>query len=378
MGEILKEQDREVETSGNHKIGRRLLVWIHERYDLSGLEHLVQEKVVPLHRHTLWYYFGGITLFFFFIQVVTGILLLLYYRPTAESAFESVQFIMTEVRFGWLIRSIHSWSANLMIAAAFVHMFSTFFMKAYRKPRELTWVSGAILLLLALGFGFSGYLLPWNELAFFATKVGTEIVAVVPVVGHFLLQFLRGGEEVTGATLTRFFGFHVAVLPMVATFLLTFHLWVVQKQGMSIPPRLEQQRPRLKGMPFFPNFLLRDLLGWVLALGVLATIAALFPWELGVKADPFAPAPVGIRPEWYFVFMFQTLKFIPAKVLVLDGEVLGVIAFGVIGVLFVLVPFLDRKARLGQVSKAFSYLGVAALLYILAMTIISYTVPQTF
>ncbi|MFQ5705988.1 MAG: cytochrome bc complex cytochrome b subunit [bacterium] len=364
-------------TRGNGTLSRRVRSWLKERYDLSALEHFFKKKEVPIHKHSLWYYFGGITLFFFMIQVATGILLLLYYRPTAEAAFESVQFIMTEVRFGWLIRSIHSWSANLMIAAAFVHLFSVFFLKAYRKPRELTWVSGTLLLFLALGFGFSGYLLPWNELAFFATKVGTEIVAVVPLIGHFLLKFLRGGDDVTGATLTRFFGFHVAVLPMITTLILAFHLWGVQKQGMSTPLQFERKRG-LKAMPFFPNFLLRDLLGWVLALGALAAIAAVFPWELGTKADPFASAPIGIKPEWYFVFMFQTLKFIPAKILIFDGEVLGVLVFAVIGALLVLVPFLDRKSRLGQASKAFTIIGLAALAYMLILTIISYTIPQTF
>ncbi len=352
--------------------------WLHERYDLSALEYFFKKKEVPLHRHSIWYYFGGITLFFFIIQVATGILLLLYYRPTAEAAFESVQFIMTEVRFGWLIRSIHSWSANLMVAAAFVHLFSVFFLKAYRKPRELTWVSGVVLLFLSLGFGFSGYLLPWNELAFFATKVGTEIVAVVPVLGDFMLKFLRGGEDVTGATLTRFFGFHVAVLPMISTVLLLFHLWGVQKQGMSVPLNLEKNGAQYRKMPFFPNFLLRDLLGWILALGALAAIAALFPWELGVKADPFAPAPAGIKPEWYFVFMFQTLKFIPAKILFIDGEMLGVLAFAVVGALLLLVPFLDRKAKLGESSKLFGAFGIISLVYIIIMTIISYVVPQTF
>ncbi len=367
------EKDKTAQRSG-----RGLAAWLRERYDLSALEYFIKKKEVPLHRHSIWYYFGGITLFFFMIQVATGILLLLYYRPTAEAAFESVQFIMTEVRFGWLIRSIHSWSANLMIAAAFVHLFSVFFLKAYRKPRELTWVSGVFLLFLSLGFGFSGYLLPWNELAFFATKVGTEIVAVVPLIGGFLLKFLRGGEDVTGATLTRFFGFHVAVLPMISTVLLLFHLWAVQKQGMSVPLKLEKDGAPYKTMPFFPNFLLRDLLGWILALGALAAIAALFPWELGVKADPFAPAPAGIKPEWYFVFMFQTLKFIPAKVLGLDGEMLGVLAFGLIGALLVLVPFLDRKGQIGESSKILGVLGIVSLVYIIIMTIVSYVVPQTF
>ncbi len=354
----------------------RSLAWLRERYDISGLELFFKKKEVPIHSHSLWYYFGGITLFFFVVQVITGIMLLLYYRPTAEAAFESVQFIMTEVRFGWLIRSIHSWSANLMVLAAFIHLFSVFFMRSYRRPRELTWISGVFLLLLSLGFGFSGYLLPWNELAFFATKVGTEIVAVVPFVGEFLLKFLRGGEEVTGATLTRFFGFHVAVLPMICTFLLAFHLLAVQKQGMSVPIAMENKPMRV--MPFFPNFLMRDFLGWILALGVLVAIAALFPWELGVKADPFAPAPAGITPEWYFVFMFQTLKFIPAKIWFMEGEVLGVLAFAIAGVLLILVPFLDKKSNAGQPGKALSVIGVLVLVYIIVMTIISYVMPQTF
>src|SRR5207245_2388463 len=190
-------------------------------------------------------------------------------------------------------------------------MFSVLFLKAYRKPGELTWVSGVILLVLVMGFGFSGYLLPWNSLAFFATKVGTEITGQVPIIGKPLMIFLRGGEEVTGATLTRFFGFHVAVLPGIATLLLAMHLLLVQHLGMSVPPGLERAiaegREPARRMRFFPNFLLRDMMGWYAALGVLGALAALFPWELGTKADPFAPAPAGIHTEWYFLFMFQTL-----------------------------------------------------------------------
>ena len=176
--------------------------WLDERFGWDDLIAPLRKKTVPLHKLSYWYFLGGITLFLFVIQVLTGILLLLYYRPGANEAFESVQYIMTRVRFGWLIRSIHSWSANLMIFTAFAHMFSVLFLKAYRKPRELTWVSGVILLFLVMGFGFSGYLLPWNTLAFFATKVGTEITGQVPAIGKPLMIFLRGGEEVTGATLT--------------------------------------------------------------------------------------------------------------------------------------------------------------------------------
>ena len=362
---------------GPAKLADRTLDWLQERYDLTELKKLIKKKDVPVHRHSLWYYFGGITLFFFSIQVATGILLLLYYRPTAEAAFESVQFIMTEVSFGWLIRSVHSWSANLMIGAIFVHLFSTLFLRSYRKPRELSWVSGVALLFLSLGFGFSGYLLPWNELAFFATKVGTEIVAVIPLVGAPALKFLRGGDEVTGATLTRFFGFHVAILPMFTTVFLGLHLWFVQKQGMSVPPAVEGEKDRMPRMPFVPHFLLRDMLAWVLALGVLTVVAALFPWELGVKADPFAPAPAGIRPEWYFVFMFQTLKMIPARVFVLDGELLGILFFMVAGLAVALVPFIDSGDR-PWARRLVIWLGVTAVLFIVVMTMVSYMVPQTY
>ena len=176
------------------KTGSTVLDWLDERLQVRIALAFFAKKAVPQHRHSLWYYFGGMALFLFSVQVVTGILLLLYYRPTAEAAIESVQFIVTEVRFGWLIRSIHSWSANLMVAMIFVHMLSVFLLKAYRKPREMTWVTGVLLFFMVLGFGFSGYLLPWNTLAFFATKVGTELIKTVPVVGHDLLIFLRGGR----------------------------------------------------------------------------------------------------------------------------------------------------------------------------------------
>ncbi len=347
-----------------------LTVWLDERLSISTLAAMVQKKEVPLHRHSIWYYFGGMTLFLFVVQVVTGILLLLYYRPSSENAFESVQFIITEVKFGWLIRSIHSWSANLMIATLFIHMFSVFFLRAYYPPREITWISGVLLLFIVICFGFSGYLLPWNKLAFFATKVGTEIAGVVPIVGRPMLRFLRGGDDVTGATLTRFFGFHVAVLPASATLLIAIHVLLVQQHGMSVPPSLAGQP--VKKMKFVPNFLLRDLIGWILAIGVLAALAALFPWELGEKADAFAPAPAGIKPEWYFLFMFQTLKLIPAKIWRFDGEVIGIMAFNFVALLLFVVPFVDRSPKNQRRRLIFNVIGVLALLYIVVMTIVGY------
>lgn len=350
--------------------------WIDERFGWEKILEFVRHKVVPQHSHSRWYYLGGMTLFLFVIQVLTGILLLLYYRATPNEAFESVQYIMTQVEFGWLIRSIHSWSANLMVFTAMLHMFSVYFMRGYRKPRELTWVTGMLLFFIVLGFGFSGYLLPWNTLAFFATKVGTDIAGTVPVIGKWLLVFLRGGEEVTGATLTRFFGFHVAVLPGLATLLLAAHLFLVQVFGISVPlgveKKVEAGELPASQMPFFPNFLLRELMGWYIALGVLGALAALLPWELGTKADPFAPAPAGIRPEWYFMFMFQTLKYLPAKVWFIDGELLGIGAFALGGLIWLLVPFLDRAAAAGRASRLVTGAGVFVTAYIFVLTVIGY------
>ncbi|HEV8537455.1 MAG TPA: cytochrome bc complex cytochrome b subunit [Bacteroidota bacterium] len=352
---------------------KKIYSWVDERVHLEDLVQFMGKKYVPVHRHSIWYYFGGVSLFLFIIQVVTGILLLLYYKSGEELAFESVQFLMAKVQFGWLIRSIHSWAANLFILAAIFHMFSVYFEKAYRKPREITWLTGMLMLFLGLAFGFSGYLLPWNELAYFATKVGTDIAGVVPFAGKSIMEFLRGGEDVTGATLSRFFGFHVAVFPGIFTLLLGIHLILVQRQGMSEPPGFHEiPGSEPKTMPFFPNFLLRDLLLWLIVLNLLAILAVFFPWELGKKADPFAPAPAGIKPEWYFLFTFQTLKYIPAQLWIIDGEVLGIMTFGVAGLFWVLVPFWDRKSSRGEKNRFITYLGLFVVMYIIILTILGW------
>ncbi len=355
---------------------KRVLAWLEERLGLSSIREFVAHKTVPVHSGTVWYYFGGITLFLFVIQVLTGILLLLYYRPTATEAYESVQFIMTRVQFGWLVRSIHSWSANLMIFTAFVHMFSVVFLRGYRRPREVTWLSGIALLGLALGFGFSGYLLPWNTISYFATKVGTDMAASVPVIGSALARYLRGGDDVGGATLTRFFGFHVAVLPGLMTLLLLIHLGLVQKHGMSSPPWLEKKFRASGGsvpqMQFFPNFFLRELMAWYAALGVLGALAALFPWELGEKADPFASAPAGIRPEWYFLAPFYTLKLIPSHVWFMEGELLGLIGFALLAVWWIMLPFWATNREGAERTRLVTGAGVALLAYLITFSLLGY------
>ncbi|MFH2056180.1 MAG: cytochrome bc complex cytochrome b subunit [bacterium] len=354
--------------------------WIDERLKVGVLVDYMSHKAVPQHRASIWYYFGGISLFLFLVQVVTGILLLLHYRPGADSAYESVQFIISEVSFGWLIRAIHSWSANLMVFAAFIHMFSVFFTHAFRKPRELTWVSGVALLGLALAFGFSGYLLPWNELSFFATRVGTGMAGAIPGVGKFLMTVMRGGEEVTGATIGRFFGLHVAVLPGLFTVILALHLFFIQRQGMSEPLEWEQMPAEKKMMmPFFPNFLYRELLIWLIVLNLLAVLAVFFPdgigvvhWPLGAKADPFAPPPAVIRPEWYFMFAFQALKFLPAHVLFLEGELVGIIVMSLGGLAWLLAPWLTRAYELKRKPSMLMTFGRIVVLFILVMTLLGY------
>ncbi len=347
--------------------------WLDDRIGFDAFSQIAKKKDVPVHRHSVWYYLGGMTLFLFVVQVATGILLLFYYRPSAEEAFESIQFLMAEVKFGWLVRSVHSWAANLMILALFIHLFSVLLLKAYRPPRELTWYSGIGLFGLAITFGFTGYLLPWNELAYFATRVGTEIMGALPVIGEFSLRILRGGEDVSGATLTRFYAIHVAVLPLVTTAFLLLHLFLVQKHGMSVPPGVQRTEGGKRVMPFFPNFLLRDLVGWLIALAILAALAAFLPAHLGEKADPFAPAPVGIKPEWYFMFMFQTLKYLPAHILGIEGELVGILGFGVAGLFLLLIPILDRRTARGEKSSLFTWIGVGIIAFILLLTYLGYT-----
>lgn len=347
--------------------------YLDTRFKLSALIQFAKKKKVPEHKHSFWYYFGGICLFLFILQVLTGILLLLYYTPSVDSAHESIQFIMSQVKFGWLMRSVHSWSANILIAAIFIHMFSSFFLKAYRSPRELTWITGFFLLLIFLAFGFSGYLLPWNELSFFATRIGSDIAGTLPLVGNHIKTFILGGTDVTGATISRFFWLHIGILPLLTVMILGIHVLLVQILGMSKPIGIPENK--VKEVPFFPNFILKDSLGWMLILALIGVLCVFFPWEIGQKADPFAATPIGIKPEWYFTFMFSTLKIIPAHIFSIEGEMIAIFGFMIGGLLWMLVPFLDRNAAKERRSPVFSFIGWIVLLYIVVMTAVTYLLP---
>ncbi len=360
--------------------------WVDTR--IGSLKYVVDyasKKTVPMHRASIWYYFGGLTMFFFIIQILTGLLLLLYYKPTEKEAFDSFVYIQKDVAFGWLIRQVHSWSANLMTLMMFIHMFSAYFMKAYRKPRELMWLTGFVLCLLTLGLGFTGYLLPWNELAFFATQIGISIpgsIGGMPLIGDLIgppiieitgkilgadIIMLDGKPipQVTGETLTRMFGFHVVLLPGITLLVMSAHLILMQTLGTSVPIGF-REKGLVKGEePFFPNFLMKDFIGWMLGFALLIFLAVMYPWEIGVKLDPVnsIPSPE-IKPEWYFWAQFQFLKQVPGW--------MAAVLLGIAVVVWAAVPFLDKKASNEEKDVKWTIFGVLTLAFFLFESFLVY------
>jgi len=346
----------------------KLAAWFEERLGLSDIVRFGTHKEVPVHKHTIWSYTGSAILVFLGIQIVTGILLAFYYRPTLEGANASIERIMTEITLGWIIRSVHSWSATFMIATVFLHLGSIALTKAYRRPRELTWMTGVLLLAVSLFFGFTGYLLPWDELSLAATKVGTDIPTAVPVVGEWATKFLRGGDDVTGDTLSRFFTLHVSVLPLIMFLVLAVHVYLIQKLGMSLPLEAELRKEKVPAMSFWPNFVFREISVWLVLLGILITVAVLFAPSLGPPADLMAPAPEGIKPEWYFLFLFQTLKLFPANVFFVPGETIAVFHIGLGVLAFFLLPFIDNRPETRK-GKIITAAFLVFLAYALGMSI---------
>jgi quinol-cytochrome oxidoreductase complex cytochrome b subunit len=216
----------------------RLFTWLDERLGLKTIYDIVLDRKIP---KVNWAFtLGSATLFLVVTQGITGILLSAYYVPHPEQAYDSIQYIMNDVTFGWLIRGIHHWGATLMVIFVFLHMLRTFFYAAYKYPRELTWITGVFLLLVTLGMGFTGYLLPWNQRAYWATTVGTSIVETIPWIGPFLMEALRGGTELSTLTLARFFSAHVWILPAILLSLLGIHLYLVVKLGISHIPQEDE------------------------------------------------------------------------------------------------------------------------------------------
>jgi cytochrome b6 len=333
------------------------------RFPVWPIIAYLSHKSVPKHKHSGWYAMGGIALFYFIVQLVTGILLMVYYRPSEP--WQSVQRIVGEIPYGNVIRSVHHWAANLMILTLFLHMFSTFFMKAYRAPREGTWLTGLLLLGLAMVFGFSGYLLPWDDLSFFATRVGISEVEKMPLLGVWLADLVRGGNDVTVDTIGRFYPLHVVVLPLLVLGVLSLHLLFVQIQGVSAPDSYYELPPeKQKTMSFFGEFMLSEVPVWLLMGALLAFLATFFPRGLLPEADPTAAAPPSIKPEWYFLSQYQALKLFPGKF-----EFLGQLMLGGIPLLAVVLPFFDRARPADRRGRLVTWLGVVALVALCAMTL---------
>jgi quinol-cytochrome oxidoreductase complex cytochrome b subunit len=216
-------------------IGTRLAGWLEERFQYQESLSKVLNKPVPEWQRRWWYCLGGLTFFFFFVQGITGIMLAFYYKPTPEAAYASIQFIESQVYFGRAIRMIHHWSANGMVLMCFAHMLRVFIMGAYKKPRELNWVSGVTLFIMTLAFGFTGYLLPWDQRAYWATTVGSEIAGGIPVIGNLALIFLRVGWDISALTLSRFYALHVLIIPLITVAMMLAHFIMVRRQGIMKP-----------------------------------------------------------------------------------------------------------------------------------------------
>ncbi|WP_306535144.1 cytochrome bc complex cytochrome b subunit [Geobacter sp.] len=353
--------------------------WLNVRL---GVDELVEKRLTGylLPRSiNAWYSLGSVLLVIFGIQVVTGILLLIYYVPDAEKAFKSVTYIMNDVHFGWLIRMCHAVGSNMMVAVLLLHMLSALFMGSHKSPRELNWVTGFILFNLVLGISLTGYLLPWSQLSFWATTVATNSAGAIPVIGQYLVEFLRGGKLVGPHTLGRFFAVHVALLPLVIGALIGAHLFLLERIGVSTPPFGQKETKSTwqgdefrheshpGGIPFFPNYLLQDVTSILIYLAIFFCVVffspyIFFPPTAFVPADPFK-TPAHIKPEWYFLANYQTLKVFPS-------ELLGLMVQGAAMTFLALIPFIDRgKERHPLKRPLFLACFIGGIILFIGMTI---------
>jgi quinol-cytochrome oxidoreductase complex cytochrome b subunit len=345
----------------------RLARWLAARLPMESIQAFARAQAAkPLPPNVSWFHtFGSLLLFLLANQIVTGVLLMVYYRPTTDQAFDSVRYISAKAAFGWLIRGLHSWGSTLMVLFLLLHMARTFFMGAFKHPRELTWMVGVLIFGAALTFCFTGYLLPWSQLSYWATTVGTEISGSIPVAGPFLKRLLLGGEAVSQETLLRFYVVHVVVLPWVTVGLVALHLALVRTQGLATMDRVGAEAHSGPGWrPFFPNHVLKELTVFSVFLAAVITLVVLWPPEIGDKADPLN-TPAGIKPEWYFLPTYQMLKYFPA--------LLGILVSLLPPVLLLIWPLLDRtpERRCGKrpVSATF---GIAAILIAVLMGLLGY------
>jgi ubiquinol-cytochrome c reductase cytochrome b subunit len=332
-----------------------LLDWLDERTGWRKVKEVILDRHIP--KGVDWrYVLGSVTLFFFLLQVVTGILLAMHYSPSPDHAYDSVKYLTNEVPMGSLLRGLHKWGATGMVVSVFLHMLRVFFMGAYKFPREVTWLTGVLLFFFVIGFGFTGYLLPWDQKAYWATTVGAHMVEQVPGIGGELAKIMKGGQDLGAITLARFYAIHVLVFPALTLLFMGIHLFLVVWHGISAPPekgfpdrreidwkgRLMARYKELKaqGKSFWPHIIFKDTVA-ILIVFLIVLAAALWKGaELEDLANP-TDNSYNPRPEWYFLSVFQLLKYFPGK---MEAFAIVLLPLIVVGILFAL-PFIDGSPR---------------------------------
>jgi len=318
--------------------------WLDIRIGLDDLAKTNRESHIVPGNINMLYTLGFVYLIGYGIQVISGIVLMLYYIPHPDHAFQSVQNIMSNVPFGWLFRQIHVVGTNLLIITAVLHLLTIFFLSSYKKPREMTWVGGILMLLVTFIFGLSGSLLPWSQSSYWSTTVVTSMPHAFPVVGDFFAGLLRGGEVVSGITLSRFFALHVSILPPLLLLLMLIHYFLIRRVGLSPGEKGEwtqyQGKDRPDGLPYYPYLFQKQMImvfGYISAMFFIISFAPnLFSHSTdNIPADPLQ-TPANIRPEWYFLAQYQMLKMIPIKFL-------GVAIQFVLAAVIMFWPFIDAE-----------------------------------
>ena len=347
---------------------RKIIDWLEHR---TGIETAIRNFLYEdIPASSGWHQIIGSTaVFFFIIQVFTGGLLAFNFAPTPGDSYNSVRYIMTELTGGHLIRGLHHWGASMMLIIVVLHMIQVFLYGAYKKPREATWMVGCVLLLITLAFGLTGYLLPWDNRAYWGTMVTTQITGSAPIAGPYLTRLLGSEAGVSRVTFSRFYALHTILLPPLVIILIGIHIFLVRKHGVA--PAVGDTAPRRK---FFPEQVFKDTVGVAVAFIILFTLAVVAEAPLGRLADPTDTAFIP-RPEWYFLFLFQTIKFFKGPL-----ETVGTVVLPGIAVLVLfLVPFIDRApmVRLGKRGFAFACVILGALAWTGLTTAAVMTTPPS-
>lgn len=364
-----------------------LLGWVDARFPLtSNIKAHLTEYYAPKN-FNFWYFFGSLALLVLVLQIVTGIFLTMHYKPEALMAFASVEYIMRDVPWGWLIRYMHSTGASLFFVVIYLHMFRGLLYGSYRNPRELIWLFGVGIFLALMGEAFFGYLLPWGQMSYWGAQVITSLFGTVPFIGPDIAEWLRGDYLTSDATLNRFFAFHVIALPLVILGLVAAHILALHEVGSNNPDGVEIKKLKdkvtgipLDGIPFHPYYTVKDMVGVVVFFIVFAAIIFFAP-EMGgyfLEANNFVPAdplvtPAHIAPTWYFTPYYSILRAVPPIGI---SQFPGVAAMGLSVLAFVFLPWLDRSPVKSIRYKGNLYKGWLAA-FVISFLVLGYlgTVP---